>query len=159
MDVLACLATDPGRVVTKEELLAVVWGGAFVEEGALPQAIHSLRKALGDDARQSRYVQTIPKRGYRLLAPVELERNEAEVTGEASPGPSSLAPPDPPRGSQKVRIFQAALALVLSLALWIAWDHRQAQRGVQEAKRTASASSSSLSRISASRRTPTSQPA
>ncbi|HEY4564380.1 MAG TPA: winged helix-turn-helix domain-containing protein, partial [Thermoanaerobaculia bacterium] len=35
MDVLACLATDPGRVVTKEELLAAVWGGAFVEEGAL----------------------------------------------------------------------------------------------------------------------------
>jgi len=134
MDVLACLATDPGRVVTKEELLAVVWGGTFVEEGALPQAIHSLRKALGDDARQSRYVQTIPKRGYRLLAPVELERDEAEVTGEASPGPSSLAPPDPLRGSRKVRIFQAALALVLSLALWIAWDHRQAQRGVQEAK-------------------------
>jgi len=134
MDVLACLATDPGKVVTKEELLAAVWDGAFVEEGALPQAIHSLRKALGDDARQSRYVQTIPKRGYRLLAPVELERDEAEVPGEASPGPPSLAPPDPPRGSRKVRIFQAALALVLSLALWIAWDHRQAQRRAQEAK-------------------------
>jgi TolB-like protein/Tfp pilus assembly protein PilF len=74
MDVLACLAGVPGRVVTKEELLAAVWGGAFVEEGALSQAIHSLRKALGDDARQPRYIQTIPKRGYQLLAPVMRER-------------------------------------------------------------------------------------
>ena len=45
MDVLACLAADPGRVVSKEELLETVWGGAFVEEGALSQAIHSLRNS------------------------------------------------------------------------------------------------------------------
>src|SRR5262245_9134029 len=70
MDVLIYLASRSGRVVSKEELLEAVWGGVFVEEGALVQAVHSLRKALGDDVRQPRYVQTIPKRGYRLLAPV-----------------------------------------------------------------------------------------
>jgi DNA-binding winged helix-turn-helix (wHTH) protein/predicted ATPase len=70
MDLLACLAARSGTVVSKDELLAAVWGGAFVEEGVLSQAIHSLRKALGDDARQPRYVQTLPKRGYRLLVPV-----------------------------------------------------------------------------------------
>ena len=80
MDVLACLAGDPGRVVTKEEFLAAVWGGAFVEEGVLSQAIHSLRKALGDDTRQPRYIQTIPKRGYRLLAPV-MPEGKRQVPG------------------------------------------------------------------------------
>src|SRR5689334_9034840 len=81
MDVLGFVAAVSGRVGSKEALLAAVWGGAFVEEGALPQAIHGLRKALGDDARQPRFVQTIPKRGYRLLAPVEPERDEAEKVG------------------------------------------------------------------------------
>src|SRR5215218_6326723 len=70
MDVLVYLAAESGRVVSKDELLTAVWNGAFVEEGVLAQAVHSLRKALGDDARQPRYIQTIPKRGYRLVASV-----------------------------------------------------------------------------------------
>jgi DNA-binding winged helix-turn-helix (wHTH) protein/tetratricopeptide (TPR) repeat protein len=75
MDVLVHLASAPGKVISKEELLEAVWEGAFVEEGALSHVIHSLRKALGDDAHQPQYIQTIPKRGYRLVAPV--------VSGEA----------------------------------------------------------------------------
>src|SRR5688572_24474205 len=59
MDVLVYLASAPGKVISKEELLEAVWQGAFVEEGALSQVIHSLRKALGDDARQPQYIQTI----------------------------------------------------------------------------------------------------
>ena len=70
MDLLVHLAGQPEKVVSKEELMEAVWGGAIVEEGALSQAVHSLRKILGDDARQPRYIQTIPKRGYRLMAPV-----------------------------------------------------------------------------------------
>jgi DNA-binding winged helix-turn-helix (wHTH) protein/TolB-like protein/Flp pilus assembly protein TadD len=136
MDVLACLAADPGRVVTKEELLATVWGGAFVEEGALSQAIHSLRKALGDDARQPRYVQTIPKRGFRLLAPVERESDPVEAVVEVSPGPpaQSLAVPGSPvasRSRRRAGLLQAAAVMVLALAVWIAWDHREAQRQME----------------------------
>jgi DNA-binding winged helix-turn-helix (wHTH) protein/TolB-like protein/Tfp pilus assembly protein PilF len=135
MDVLACLAGEPGRVVTKEELLTAVWDGAFVEEGALSQAIHSLRKALGDDARQPRYVQTIPKRGYRLLAPVEPERDEAEAVEEASPEPSSQSPANPgstplSRGSWRARLILAVAGMMVALALWIAWSRHEAQRQV-----------------------------
>ncbi len=82
MDVLIYLAVQEGRVVSKDELLAAVWGSAFVEEGVLSQAIHSLRKALGDDAREPRYVQTIPKRGYRLLAPAVPAEKATEAPGE-----------------------------------------------------------------------------
>ena len=135
MDVLACLAGKPGRVVTKEELLAAVWDGAFVEEGALSQAIHSLRKALGDDARQPRYIQTIPKRGYRLLAPVEPERDEANAVGEVSPGPSPQSPANPgstlmPRRSWRTRLIPAVAGLMVALALWIAPSRHKAQRQV-----------------------------
>jgi adenylate cyclase len=133
MDVLACLAGDSGRVIAKEELLATVWGGAFVEEGALSQAIHSLRKALGDDARQPRYIQTIPKRGYRLLAPVELERGEAGTVEETFPGPPQRSPADPGStsssgGSRRIRLIQALVGLMAALALWIAWNRYEAQR-------------------------------
>lgn len=121
MDVLAYLAVEPGRVVSKEELLAAVWAGAFVEEGALSQAIHSLRKAMGDDARQPRYVQTIPKRGYRLVASVEFEP-EPEPTGGLeestvpSPAPPSILPALPNSRPNWVWLVLATVGVATVLA-------------------------------------------
>ena len=94
MAVLVYLAAQEGRVVSKDELLETVWGGAFVEAGVLSQAVHSLRKALGDDARQPRYVQTIPKRGYRLLAPAVPEGKATEAPWEKSTRVGSYHPGD-----------------------------------------------------------------
>ncbi len=70
IDVLSCLASSPGRVVTRDELLTKVWPAVVVGDDVLTQAVIKLRKALGDDPREPRYISTIPKRGYRLLAPV-----------------------------------------------------------------------------------------
>jgi Tol biopolymer transport system component len=71
MDVLVELARQAGRVVSKQELLDAVWSQEFVAESVLTRAIGELRKALGDDAREPRYIETIPRRGYRLIATVE----------------------------------------------------------------------------------------
>ncbi len=71
MEVLVCLARHAGETVSKEQLLAEVWHGAFVVEGVIPKAIFALRQALGDDAAAPRYVLTVARRGYRLLVPVE----------------------------------------------------------------------------------------
>jgi TolB-like protein/DNA-binding winged helix-turn-helix (wHTH) protein len=71
IEVLVHLARHPGEVVTREELLAAVWPGVVVGDEAVTQAIIKLRKALGDDARQPRFIETIPKRGYRLIAAVD----------------------------------------------------------------------------------------
>src|ERR671927_1864116 len=60
------------QVVDKEELLKEVWPDTFVEEGSLSRNIHELRKALGDDTSQPCYIETIPKRGYRFLAPLKV---------------------------------------------------------------------------------------
>jgi DNA-binding winged helix-turn-helix (wHTH) protein/TolB-like protein/Tfp pilus assembly protein PilF len=70
MDVLRVLAQRPGEVVTREELFAAVWPGVVVGDEALTQTIIKLRKALGDNARAATYIETISKRGYRLIAPV-----------------------------------------------------------------------------------------
>ena len=72
MQVLVALAARPDDVVTREELLETVWNGTFVSDEVLTNAIRELRKALADDAKSPRYIQTLPKKGYRLVAPVQV---------------------------------------------------------------------------------------
>jgi DNA-binding winged helix-turn-helix (wHTH) protein/TolB-like protein/Tfp pilus assembly protein PilF len=73
MEVLMALAARPGEVVSREALLAEVWPGVVVGDEALTQSIIKLRRALGDSPRQPSYIETISKRGYRLIAPVGLQ--------------------------------------------------------------------------------------
>src|SRR5512146_993926 len=70
MEVLMALAARAGQVVGREELLAAVWPGVIVGDEALTQSIIKLRRALGDNPRAPTYIETISKRGYRLIAPV-----------------------------------------------------------------------------------------
>jgi len=70
MGVLVCLARHAPRVVSRETLLEEVWGDAFVGDEVVSHAIWELRRALGDSARDPTYIQTIPRKGYRLLAEV-----------------------------------------------------------------------------------------
>ncbi|MFO1273072.1 MAG: AAA family ATPase [Rubrivivax sp.] len=65
---LCHLAARPGQLVTKDELLDAVWGRRFVSESVLKTAVNTLRGALGDDPRTPRFVETVPRRGYRFLA-------------------------------------------------------------------------------------------
>src|SRR6516225_8418311 len=70
MEVLACLAQQAGQTVSKETLFQTVWRGMVVTDDVLTRCIVELRRAFGDDAREPHIIQTIPKRGYRLVAPV-----------------------------------------------------------------------------------------
>lgn len=70
MDALVYLAERPGQVVSKDDLIDFVWQGRSVTDDVLTVTICALRKALGDDARQPEYVETVPRRGYRWIAPV-----------------------------------------------------------------------------------------
>jgi len=78
IEVLVRLARRPGEVVGREELLSAVWPGVIVGDDALTQAIIKLRKAFDDDAHRPRYIETISKRGYRLIATVEGAGSSAE---------------------------------------------------------------------------------
>ena len=70
MDLLAFLATTGGRVVSKDEIIDAVWEGRFIAESTLTRSIADLRRALGDDQRCPQYIETIAKRGYRLVASI-----------------------------------------------------------------------------------------
>ena len=79
MKLLVCLASHAGRVVTKREIIDSVWDGQVTTNDAVAAAIYSLRKALGDEARRPRYVETIPKRGYRVLSIPALEPDAPKI--------------------------------------------------------------------------------
>ncbi len=70
MDLLLVLAKEPGRVVSTDQIVDEVWAGHNVSDNPVYKHIAKLRRALGDDSRQPVYVETVPKRGYRLIAPV-----------------------------------------------------------------------------------------
>jgi DNA-binding winged helix-turn-helix (wHTH) protein/Tol biopolymer transport system component len=70
VDLLILLLENPGQLLTKEDLLARLWPGTFVEESTLAWHISQLRKALGDTVDEPKFIATVPKRGYRFVAPV-----------------------------------------------------------------------------------------
>ena len=89
MDVLVFLAGQGGAVVSVEQLIAAVWKGAVVGDGSVYLAINQLRQALEESADGVRYIETIPKRGYRLTVPVE--PSAARPADAAQPRAGSVA--------------------------------------------------------------------
>jgi len=70
-DALALLVSESGRLVSKDRFMDEVWRGVPVTDEALTQCIRSLRRELGDDASVPRFIETVPKHGYRFIAPVD----------------------------------------------------------------------------------------
>ncbi|HEY3038346.1 MAG TPA: winged helix-turn-helix domain-containing protein [Pyrinomonadaceae bacterium] len=77
-DILLALLENDGRIVPKDDLMKKVWPHTFVEEGNLTQNVSLLRKALGESANGPQFIETVPRRGYRFVAPV----NRIMVNGE-----------------------------------------------------------------------------
>lgn len=69
-DILLTLLESDGRIVPKDDLMKKVWPNTFVEEGNLTQNVSLLRKALGESASGPQFIETVPRRGYRFVAPV-----------------------------------------------------------------------------------------
>jgi len=76
-ETLVFLINHRGRLVEKNELLDAVWKDTFVTPNSLTRVIARLRRALGDDAKEAKYIETAPTRGYRFIAEVEVKNNEA----------------------------------------------------------------------------------
>ena len=84
MQVLQCLIEHQGNTVSKDELIAKVWPEVVVTEHSLNQAISKLRRIFEDDAKHPKIIETISKRGYRLIVPVEeILRKRRRRTGSA----------------------------------------------------------------------------
>jgi DNA-binding winged helix-turn-helix (wHTH) protein/pimeloyl-ACP methyl ester carboxylesterase len=90
-DTLVVLVENAGRLVTKQELLDMVWPETTVEENNLNHNVSVLRKALGERATGQQYIETIPRVGYRFAAPVEATVAPARPSAPSSPSPAAKA--------------------------------------------------------------------
>lgn len=135
-EVLVFFLNNQGRLVEKNELLDAVWNESFVTPNALTRVIAQLRKGLGDDAKEARYIETVPTRGYRFIAEVKpLAPTNGHATAESAtvaaaphgvsfPQPHTQEPPRPRK--LPLRSLLLVLAVVLfSLAVYF-WLRRPA---------------------------------
>jgi DNA-binding winged helix-turn-helix (wHTH) protein len=90
LDALALLVREQGKLVSKDRFLEEVWRGVPVTDEALTQCIKTLRRQLGDDAARPRFIETVPKHGYRFIAPVEWIPHERAAASAPS---AATAPP------------------------------------------------------------------
>ncbi len=128
MAVLEQLATRPGEVVSRQELEDAVWG-TVIGYDALAKAINKLRDALGDDRKKPRYIQTISKKGYRLVAPIN--KNQTNFSNSPSPNrPSKFY------SVSLIGIFVVALLIVFAIVFWptgesVTLKHRPVSASIQ----------------------------
>jgi len=112
MDVLVFLAARPGELVERDTLLDQVWRRVTSEE-VLTRCISELRRALGDDRGSPAYIQTVPKRGYRLVEPVVVRDPVAPVAAPAAASPTAAASTDAPADSPPAPASAMAAVAVL----------------------------------------------
>lgn len=110
MDVFVCLAEHAGELVERESILNRVWGRRATGEEVLTRCISELRSALGDDRGNPSYIQTVPKRGYRLLQEINTEAYDEEpVQGSSgsqdTPSRVSADPPSPATALASVAVL------------------------------------------------------
>jgi TolB-like protein/DNA-binding winged helix-turn-helix (wHTH) protein/Tfp pilus assembly protein PilF len=109
MDLLVYLALRPGQVLSREELERSIWSGTVVGYDALTSAIIKLRKAFGDDSHHPWLIETVAKKGYRLIAPVTAPGGDAP-SAAARMGPLAL---------RRVVVGLAAAAAIGFVAVWL----------------------------------------
>jgi DNA-binding winged helix-turn-helix (wHTH) protein len=116
--VLHHLASRPGRLVTKDELLAALWADVVVCDASIKVCVREIRKALGDDAAEPTYIQTVHRRGYRFIATVREAGGDERDGVEAAPrvtaharevAPLAVAAPRVTVADEDIRLLRAAL--------------------------------------------------
>lgn len=123
-ETLLVLIKNSGEVVTKDALLAEVWPETFVEESTLSQNILTLRKILGSFGSDKQFIVTVPRRGFRFVAPVTQRNGANSSNGHSVNGNGTghaLAVPEPVRGSLSNLLWAGAAALVVAIlvGMWM----------------------------------------
>lgn len=122
-NLLALMIARPGHVFTKQEIFERLWPGTVVTDHALTRVVAQLRRVLGDEARDGRYIETVPTRGYRWLPHVETLAGVPITTATAAPPPAPLPP-------ARTRVWSRSRALaavsVIAVVAAVAWTQRDA---------------------------------
>jgi len=125
MRLLMALAERPGELVLADELIDTVWKDVIVTPNSLYQSVAQLRRQLGDDTDHPSYIVTVPRKGYRLVAPVRHAAPEAAAV--PVPAPEAAAVPVPASTRRRAAIAAGAVLPVLAAAAL--WWWRSAPRG------------------------------
>ncbi|MBZ5656957.1 MAG: winged helix-turn-helix domain-containing protein [Acidobacteriia bacterium] len=118
-DILVALIQSNGRLLTKDELMQQVWPDSFVEEANLTVNISALRKVLGETPGGQQYIETVPKRGYRFVAPVTEHRDDGkpspsiQTSGVAQRDSLPGVAPAPTSPARSLRWWLVAAGLLL----------------------------------------------
>ena len=120
MDVLLALAENQGDVLSKDDLAAKCWDGRFIADDVIAHAIRGVRKGLGDNARSPDFVENIPRRGYRLIAPVTVPELENDASDDKTPPAPGVHPPRPPYYVPLLAGFAALV--VIAMFAWLLRD-------------------------------------
>lgn len=141
IQILKLLLSKPGELVTRDEIRENLWpADTFVDfEHSLNTAVKKLRGALGDEADTPRYIETLPRRGYRFIAEIERVQGKSQpaqpsvepvVVPIGNPKPQSLQPQTQSRWDWRSTLALASAALVIVLAAgWYLWQpHSQVER-------------------------------
>jgi len=124
LQVLTILLQSAGNLVTREELSSQLWpADTFVDfDHSLHNAIGRIREVLGDSAETPRYIETLPRRGYRFIAPVEEVQAPriSEANGNKTPEGVAVAPPTARRVALAITLSFCA---AIGLTVWAAWRH------------------------------------
>jgi TolB-like protein/DNA-binding winged helix-turn-helix (wHTH) protein len=134
MRVLMHLADRHGEVVSVQELLDIVWADVVVTPDSVYTAISALRRALGDDSREPRYIANVPRRGYRLVAPVTRTTESGSRTlptaASVAPAVPALDPAHPSSGRRSAWLLATSVAAALAVLGYLVvakpWATRQA---------------------------------
>jgi transcriptional activator of cad operon len=118
MRLLVCLADRAGEVVSIDDLLDQVWSGVTVSQDSVYQAVTSLRRVLGDDPKEPRYIATVPRLGYRMVAAVSPSLDDSsdhrEAAQTSSPAGNPAQVPVPTSGARaRLALLLAATAIAL----------------------------------------------
>ncbi len=121
LSLLSLMVRRPNHLFTKQEIFDAVWPGTAVTDHALTRVIAQIRRALGEEAREARYLETVPTRGYRWIRPVE----------EAVPQGSVPEMPAPPLASRRglPSFLAASLAVMAAVLGMLVWERNGAAGG------------------------------
>ena len=113
IEVLLCLASDPGELVTRNKLLKAVWGAGKGSQEALGHAVSEIRHALADHAANPMFIQTLPKRGYRLIIKPELAADHSDSVVLGATGSTHAADIGLFENLQRRGVFETAVAYLI----------------------------------------------
>lgn len=131
VELLLVLIQNKGRILSKDELLEAVWDNSFVEEANLSQTIFVLRKTLGENTKEPRFILTAPNRGYQFIASVRQVGTEDEIFEESFLSDTQQSETEKQetkdQGQKTNLIWLAAAPLVLLLAFGVYWFYPSAK--------------------------------